>query len=104
MSYTIGRVQKKEREPEIKGSKFYVYEIDFDEHSGPVEMLQKPETPAPKVGDVLEGTIEPGREKEDGTKWPDKFKKAQTGGFKPRSPAETASIVRQHSQAMAIAW
>lgn len=106
MSYTIEAAEKQIREPEIKGERFHSYLLTLDGQK--VEMLQKPTSPAPKVGEVIEGTIEPGKEKNDGSKWPDKFKRLRSipggGGFRPRDPKETNSIVRQHSQEMAIRW
>lgn len=63
---------------------------------GDVELTQKKTTPAPQVGQTLEGDVETGGQ------YGAKFKKAQGGGARqgggggrPRDPAERASIERQ---------
>lgn len=80
-----------------------------------VELVQKPETPAPKAGDQLDGDIEVRKYGENNEKEDLKFKKAQRGGggggrsWKPRpddSPVvyadRQAKIAAQHSQNMAL--
>lgn len=75
------------------------------EGHGSAEWFTKADTPIPAAGTVLEGELETGE-------YGQKFKKAPpAGGFgggggswKPRDPAETRSIVRQHSQHMALLW
>lgn len=59
------------------------YAIQFEGQEEAVELSQKPETPAPKAGDELEGTIED-------TQYGKRFKKAQgsfsKGGFSKSDP------------------
>lgn len=68
------------------------------------EWYTKATTAVPTAGAVIEGTIEP-------SQYGPKFKKAQAGGTYQggggrggRSPEETKSIVRQHSQHMALLY
>jgi hypothetical protein len=50
-----------------------VYDVQFDSGDW-VEMTQKPDSPAPSVGQEVEGTVED-------TKWGKRFKKASAGGY-----------------------
>jgi hypothetical protein len=65
------------------------------------EWFTKASTPLPAEGSRIEGTLEP-------SDYGLKFKKAFNGGagggggFRPRDPKDTASIIRQHSQHMAV--
>ena len=108
-AFTVFSVQKQEREPVIQGKTFHSYLLEVTGHEGKVQMLQNPSTPAPTFGQVIEGTIEAGKEKDDGTKWPDRLKRAGqagqgSGGGSNWSPEKDARITRQHSQHMAILW
>ena len=76
------------------------YKIVLEGH-GPAELNQKPETPAPQVGQSIFAELQPN----SNPSFPPKVKKVQQGGFgggRGRSPEETKSIVRQHSQEMAL--
>lgn len=92
--------------PKGSGSFNLDYTITVDQHDGPVTLTQKPDTPAPAAGQVIEGTLEPSKQ----AGYPPKLKKAQRfgggGGFgpRPRDPKESAAIVRQHSQHMTLLY
>jgi hypothetical protein len=74
------------------------YKIELEGH-GVAELNQKPETPAPQEGQSIFGDLQPGREG-----YPPKLKKAQQNSFGGggKSPEQQKSIVRQHSQEMAL--
>lgn len=102
--YTVETVQPKATFKNDYGE-FQVYALTLTDGTTPqnVEMNQKITTPAPTVGQRLEGEISTDK---NGYL---KFKKAQQqngggGGRGPRDPKETAQITRQHSQEMAILW
>lgn len=90
------------REWEGQYGKMLSYDLVVSGPDGQVEceLAQKPETPAPKVGDLIQGTIQPGK-----NGYPGKLKKEkpqQGGRFsgggkpgKPRDPSERDSIERQ---------
>lgn len=66
------------------------------------ELFQRKDSVPPKVGDVIDGTLEPG-------KYGPKIRKnAKPGGFgggpRQRDPKETAAIQRQHSQSVAVEY
>jgi len=72
------------------------YAVKFEDQNEAVELSQKPETPAPKTGDVLEGEIED-------TKWGKRFKKARVGGYGSKSDPEVQkAIIRQNSLTNAV--
>jgi hypothetical protein len=68
------------------------YTVQFEGSEDWVQINQKPDSPAPKVGDTLEGTIET-------TQYGKRFKKAQgPGGFtggRQNDPETRGSIERQ---------
>jgi hypothetical protein len=74
------------------------YKIELEGH-GPAELNQKPTSPPPQEGQSIFGDLQPGREG-----FPPKLKKAQQNSFGGggKSPEQQKSIVRQHSQEMAL--
>jgi hypothetical protein len=98
MPYTIERATFN-KEVETKYGTMKLYDLTF-ETGEQAELMQKPETLAPTMGQTLEGTIE-------STQYGNRFRRLKPqnagGGYK-RDPSESKSIVRQHSQQMAIAW
>jgi hypothetical protein len=121
-AYTVKRVADSPREWSSKqGGTFLSYTVDLEGEGGKVEAgvewNRKPESRAPEVGDRIAGTIEPG-------KFSERFKMdyeatkelsgggstgssggadyGRRGGGGGKSPDQQASIVRQHSQEMAI--
>ena len=62
----------------------------------PIEISQKPETPAPKVGDEISGNIEQGKY---GVRI---LKKDKTGGFGKNDPQTREEIIRQNSLTNAV--
>ena len=82
------------------------YSLDVSDPSGKatrVQMNQKPTSPAPAVGQIIEGTLEP-----NGS-FPMKLKKAPPafgggGGSRPMDPKVQAQIIRQHSQGCALKY
>lgn len=77
---------------------FAVYSMELEGVEGAVEMLQKPETPAPKVGDDLMGTIED-------TQWGKRFKKERMGGGfsgNRNDPRTQEQIIRQNALTNAV--
>lgn len=93
----------KSGEYESKFGTMHKYIVQFEGQPMPVELSQKPETPVPKTGDSLHGTIED-------TQYGKKFKKVQnnTFGNSPVSkefkadPLKQASIERQVALKCAI--
>lgn len=94
----------KSGEYESKFGTMHKYLVQFEGQPMPVELSQKPETPAPKNGDSLHGTIED-------TQYGKKFKKVQNSNFAPTGsvskqftadPLKQASIERQVSLKCAI--
>jgi hypothetical protein len=57
-----------------KYGRLFKYAVQFEGQDEAVELNQKPDSPAPKAGDILEGTIET-------TQYGRRFKRAQSGGF-----------------------
>ena len=100
-AYTVMAAKEKKRFPGKQGGEFVVYLVQLDDGNGAkqtAELVQKAATPAPQVGDQLEGTVE---QSEYGAK----FKKAQRGGFggpRPDDPKKSAHIARMHAQDMAL--
>jgi hypothetical protein len=95
--YTIETIVS-EREFESKYGPLKSYKVRVqgdDGFNGEAEITQKPTTPAPQSGQVIEGTLD-----KSNPKFPPKLKKAQQptgGGFKggARSPKDSDSIERQ---------
>ncbi len=89
-----------------KGGPMKSYRVNLVDDGGTatmnVELAQKATTPVPAVGGTVDGTIDTSGQ------YGPKFKKAQQfgggGGGRPRDPAETAAIHRQHSQHMALLY
>jgi hypothetical protein len=81
------------------------YELTLEGQEKPAILTQKPTTAPPKVGDVLDLNLEP-HPRFDGKLKAKRVHQggAGGGGFKPRDPKETAAIVRQHSQHMAVLY
>jgi hypothetical protein len=81
------------------------YELTLQGREANVEFSQSPGEPAPKDGDVIEGTIYP-----SGNSYPDKLYKKRKGGGGGggRSPKEWAASGRAqgraHAQEMALRW
>lgn len=74
----------------------YKYGVLFDGEIDAVEVNQKPETPAPKAGDKLSGTIEV-------TQYGRRFKKESTGTFGAKSdPVRQESIEWQSARRDAV--
>jgi hypothetical protein len=100
MTYKIANAMKT-GEYESKFGKMFKYTIQFEGESEAVELSQKPESPAPKVGDQLEGTIED-------TQYGRKFRKerkegGQVGGYKS-NPETQKQIIRQNALTNAVAY
>jgi len=71
------------------------YAIKFQNQDEAVEMSQKPDTPAPKAGDILEGEIE-------STQHGKRFKKARVGGGRFNDPQTRMEIIRQNALTNAV--
>lgn len=97
-TYTITAAEKK-KEIEGKNGPLIVYTLSLGDKDRSVdaEVLQKPSSPPPEVGSQVEGTLQD-------TEYGWKFRRAKPAysGGGGRDPKETASIVRQHSQHMAL--
>lgn len=104
MIYTVDSVHAEVRAVTLEHGEFKSYKVDLAGpeglHAG-VELFQKAASPAPRVGQTLDGQIEQG-------KYGPKFKKTPkpfgAGGVRVRDPRESAMIVRQHSQDMALQY
>ncbi len=90
----------------------YLLTFSGNDARGQGEISQKPESPAPAVGEQIEVEISAGRVKDEetGERWPQRLKRvkqplslAGTGAAaRPMDPARESRIVRQHSQEMAL--
>lgn len=94
-AYTIAAFDGPPRDWEYQGNNFRSYYCKFEGDERRIEIAQKPETPAPNIGDTLTGVI---TDKNGYFK----FKKARqgggfggNGGSRPRDPQERESIERQ---------
>lgn len=98
-AYTIEQVTGQREWAGKDGGTFVSYKLVLKD-VGPAELTQKPSTPAPTVGQVVEGTLEPPKN----PAFPPKLRKAQQGGggFRGKSPEDQRMIVHQHSQTAAI--
>jgi hypothetical protein len=85
----------------------FKYIVSFEGQENGAEFLQKPETPAPKPGDVLEGELT------SDPKWGLKFKRSKpayagggsSGGYAGKnSPETSAQITRMNALTNAIAY
>lgn len=92
--FKITAVSPEVREYETKFGEMKSYKVRFEGSQDVVEISQKASTPAPTVGQELEGTI-------TDTEYGKKFKKAfgQTGfqGGRKEDPAKQDSIMKQTS-------
>ena len=104
-SFTINKCEFKKSFEGNKGGEFAVYNVELKDSEGQftqAEMVQKSSTPAPEVGQVVEGTVEAGQ-------YGMKFEKAQAfggnGGGRSygKSPQELAEMRRMSAQKQAIA-
>lgn len=95
MQYTIENSMKS-GEFSGKFGKMYKYSVKLSGVDTAVEINQKPDSPEPKVGDIIEGTIED-------TQWGKKFKKTSVGftGSK-NDPNTRKEIIRQNSLTNAV--
>lgn len=75
MQYTIRAVDPRTRTYQTKFGDMVSYKVLFEGDTTPVEISQKATTPAPKEGDVVEGTIDTSGQ------YGPKFKKEFGGGF-----------------------
>jgi len=95
MTYTI-KNSMKTGEYEGKYGKLYKYTVQLEGESDAVELSQKPTTPEPKTGDILEGIIEE-------TQYGKKFKKIETSSGNSKSdPATQKAIIRQNALTNAV--
>jgi hypothetical protein len=90
-----------------KGGPMKSYRVNLKAADGAattnVELSQKADTPPPAVGGSVDGTIDTSGEY--GPKFKKEFQQGgRGGGGRPRDPAETAAIQRQHSQHMALLY
>lgn len=103
-TYLVENATKK-KEIEGRNGPLAIWELQLKDGESTVtcELAQMATTPAPYAGQSVEGAID------HSGPYGAKFKKASrsqtqsNGGFQ-RDPKESASIVRQHSQHMAILW
>lgn len=86
---------------------FRTYQIEAEGSmgSGFYRLNQKASSDPPKVGDVIDAdSTEKQGKKYLKRIWKENAPSNAGGGFRPRDPAERASIIRQHSQHMAVLW
>lgn len=102
-TFTVASAAKKKDVPGQHGP-MQVIALTLDDGTGEpkaAEWFTKATTPLPQAGSTLEGELT----KDPQFGW--KFKRAQNqngAGFRQRDPRETAQIVRQHSQRMALMY
>jgi hypothetical protein len=77
-SYTVASCTVENPDVHTRFGPMIAYKLAFTDHSY-AEILQKPETPAPEVGDVLEGHIEE-------SEWGPKFKRDRSNGARQSQP------------------
>ena len=95
------KVEQAFKEKDITGSygTLTVYKVKFEGEEGLAEMVQKPDTPAPKLGDMLNGMIT------EDPKWGKKFKKEGSGGGfggGKNDPQTRKEIIRQNALTNAV--
>jgi hypothetical protein len=102
--YTVQSAQFK-TEKAINGNPMHIYGLAVFDPNGQViqcEILQRPTTPAPTVGEAIEGEMRPS----SNPQFPPALKRAQKqgggGGGKGYGPEDIARITRSHSQEMAL--
>lgn len=105
MQYKVTRVGAPREWTSQHGGVFLSYLLDVEGADKPVELSQKPETPAPTVGQSLDLELSPHPRFEDRLK-AKKIQAAFGGGGAPRpeDPVRSARILRQHSQEMALRY
>jgi len=81
------------------GTLLAVYGLGLEGEEGQVEVLQKPETPAPVVGSMIEGTITT-------SQYGKRIKKERIGGFSggKNDPRTQEQIIRQNALGNAVAY
>jgi len=98
MSYKIKNIGP-DKEITTNNGTFKVYSLQFDGDESWVELMQKPTTPAPTVGQELEGTIET-------TQYGKRFKRVQAAGSfqggRTNDPETRGSIERQSALKAAV--
>lgn len=98
MIYTVKAVNG-HKEWESKYGVMIAYKLDLDDDAGKlvgdVELNQVKKTPAPVVGQELDGTIGEGKFGPKFTKTPPQTGGGGGGGSRPRDPSERQSIERQ---------
>lgn len=103
MAYTVTEVQPNPKPwRSSRGDDMLGYRLTLQNGTETVtncELSQKASTPAPTVGQELDGTID--REAQYGPKFKKAYAGGPGGGGRPRDPKETAAIQRQHSQKVA---
>ncbi len=100
--YIVEAAEKAEQWSNDRGT-FQAWNIQLMDGKGSYEATTntKPDKDFPAIGEKVEGDLIPGQR---GLR----FKRAYAGGGQgnsyKRDPAETASIIRQHSQTTAVYW
>jgi hypothetical protein len=101
MGYTVQSIGKTREWASQQGGPMVSYYLGLTDSQGTnyldIELAQKASSPAPQVGQVIEGNLDQGPY---GTKLKKAFQGPGGGGG--RSPEDRKSIVRQHSQDMAL--
>jgi hypothetical protein len=107
--YTLTSVDPEPRIWKGEHGDFAIYTVSFEgeQGKGDGEIKQKASTQAPTVGATLDAEIvqKGGRPPELKRVWKENAPRGSNGGgFRSRDPKDTAQIVRQHSQHVAILW
>lgn len=108
-SYLITAVAPNPREKQLDKGTFKSWRMTIRDHQGEqtvnVEWFRKADSPAPAVGQVIEGSID--TTGKFGPKWVAAKKGGPGGGWsggRPEDPKRSAAILRQHSQHMALLY
>lgn len=87
MTYTVQFVSPETRQYETKFGPMVAYKVKFAEAADTVDISQKPTSPAPYVGQTMDGHIE---ETQYGHKFKKEYNQGGGGGFTPRGSSGPA--------------
>lgn len=104
MDYKIEAVSPQVKEYETKYGKMKSYSLKLPNVDEPVQLSQKDSTPAPKTGDVLNGTIE---DSEFGKKFKKAYSPPANGGGKSfgggKAPFDQFTMYLSYAKDLAVA-
>lgn len=104
-SYTIAAVNgPREWGADREHGPFHDYLLTLEGCDKPVEVTQKPQTPAPQAGARIDLDVSPHPRIEGRLKGKKPQRVGFSGGPRPEDPKRAAAIARMHSQEMALRY